>query len=167
MAIDHYDYSHVFKLDVANKTINLTRDSIPMTADDTVYLALMPKLKVAMLDRADGALYACDPVVPITRALGDSLKILALDHFDATHPAGSDVSDQFRIFMPEYNGVGNVAVKNYIPVSGFKLLSNWTSPVTLALVKKPVSSGMRFKVIVFKQSVSDGVAAELPLLKFY
>jgi len=166
-AIEKYDFQQVAKMDAKSQFYFLKPDSVPMVSNDTVYFLLMPKTKLAQNSLSgNGNLYACDPVMPVTVALGDSMRIETMDNFDATHSAGSDVSDFFLLYEQGFIDSGKM-VNNYYPLNAFTRQNQMLSFLHLALIKKPSFKNIRFKIYVYKQKLNDGNTCETPVLSFF
>ncbi len=98
--------------------------------------------------------YACSPVIPTTDEKIDSIVILSHKDFDTNHPAGTDLSDLFKIVvLDNANGIYYVkyGLKNY-------LSTNPTVPneLTMILKEQPdLTTDFEFSIKYYQKGIGD------------
>lgn len=164
--VKDYTFNSVFTHNAQGAYVFLPSDSVPMPAGDTVFLNFTSNIQYSSgIRNRSGDLFACDPVFPEVLALGDSLRVIAIDAFDAAHPAGTDVSALFTLCRNQYDVNGRF-MPNDEALSAFSKF-NTDHNLNLALHTRPDPGAIRFRLLVYKQDTGSAVISETPPIRFY
>jgi hypothetical protein len=144
-------------------TIYSARDTLKVDLKDTNgFIIITEDTTIRMSQtKANGSLYATSPVLPPTISQ-DSLIILTLNNFDASHPAGSDVSDCFlvsHVFSSAFN---------FLPLEQFSEVgkNSYSQDFKLHLIKHPSSNELRLRLYFYDKVYTDGIMVQSPTILF-
>ncbi len=160
--VEQYSFSDIFK----NKTTRMAipRDSVEMTDKDSLFFEIDAKISTTFRQSGYGGyLTACDKRLAYQKKDADSLGIICLEDFDSRHPAGTDVSEFFRI-ADLSDTLGFFPVKSFNAFRAGQLFSNYY--FHLALLKKPETNRLKIKLFFYTKLLNDGTTAVSPVVTF-